>query len=222
MVVATRWPLVGRRDEVDAFRRALRDAGCEAFCIYGPPGVGKSRLADECLELARSTGRRALRATADLSTEPIPFGAVAHLMPAHALEGLGTDVLDPIAFVKLYDSARRVLVPAPDESGVPVLLLDDAHALDAASLLLVDRLVGQRKLFCIATVVTGTSVTLSLARRRFVCRVLAALSVPALMATWFMMAPFLPTAADFQCDGNSIEDCVKRAILPRFGPLRRW
>ena len=88
MAVATRWPLVGRRDELDNFHRALTDPGCEGFCVYGPPGVGKTRLGDECLDVPGPPGRRCMRASGDPSAEALPFGAVAHLMPAHALDGL--------------------------------------------------------------------------------------------------------------------------------------
>lgn len=158
MTVATRWPLVGRRDELDTFRRAYADPGCEGFCIYGPSGVGKSRLGDECVELARVAGRRVLRASGDRAMEGLPFGPVAHLMPARALEGLGGDAFDPVAFAKLFETARRVLAPTSSESGVPVLLLDDAHAVDASSLTMIDRLMGHGALFCIATVVAGEEV----------------------------------------------------------------
>ena len=108
--------------------------GCEGFCIYGHSGVGKTRLGDECLEFARAAGRRVLRAPRRSSMEALPFGAVAHLMPSHALDGLGGDVSTPAVFARLFDTARRALIPAASESGVPVLLLDDAHAFDALSL----------------------------------------------------------------------------------------
>jgi len=79
-------------------------------------------------------------------------------MPAGALDGFSGDVFDPVVLSRLFDAARRVLTPTEDESGIPVLLLDDAHAVDAASLMIVDRLLAQRSLFCIATVVAGTAV----------------------------------------------------------------
>ena len=61
MTVVTRWPMVGRRRKLDSFKIALGDEGCEGFCIYGPPGVGKTRLGDECMALAEAAGRAVLR-----------------------------------------------------------------------------------------------------------------------------------------------------------------
>ena len=158
MTVATRWPLVGRRGELDTFRYAYADPGCEGFCIYGASGVGKTRLGEECLELARVAGRRVLRANGDRAMEGLPFGPVAHLIPARALEGLSGDMFDPVIFAKLFDAARTTLTPTSSESGIPVLLLDDAHAVDASSLTIIDRLMRHGALFCIATVVAGEEV----------------------------------------------------------------
>jgi len=151
--------LVGRREELDSFDRALTDPGCEGFCVYGPPGVGKTRLGDECLERGRAAGRRVMRASGDPSAEALPFGAVAHLMPAHALDGLAGDSFDPAVFARLLETARTVLVPTSDESGIPILLIDDAHALDQSSLSVIDRLMSQGALFCITTVVVGSPVS---------------------------------------------------------------
>ena len=136
MPVATRWPLVGRRDELDRFAQALADPGCEALCIYGPSGVGQTFKLDLVLDLdlAEATGRRVLRASGDGSASEIPFGPVAHLMPAHALTGFGDEyVINPVVFARLFDTARKVLIPAEGESGAPVLLLDDAHRVDSLS-----------------------------------------------------------------------------------------
>ncbi len=165
MAVATRWPLVGRRAELDTFTRALGDAGCQGLCVYGPSGVGKTRLGEECLELAAAAGRRTLRAAADPSTCEIPFGPVVHLMPPDALSDLGTgDAMTTGAFAGLFEAARGVLAPAPGESGVPVLLLDDAHRVDDWTLRLVDRLLATGTLFCVATVVAGEPVAETVVR----------------------------------------------------------
>jgi len=161
MAVATRWPLVGRRDEIDAFSRALADPGCQAVCIYGPPGVGKTRLGDECLDVAAASGRRALRAAADRADAgaEIPFGPVIHLLPAHALGDLGDgDTVSPAAFARVLDATRGALAPAAGESGPPVLLLDDAHRADGWSLRMVDHLLDHQALVCVATVVSGEPV----------------------------------------------------------------
>src|SRR3954453_21714458 len=85
MPVATRWPLVGRRDELDVFSVPLQDPGCQGLCIYGPSGVGKTRLGDECLCVAEAAGRRGVRATADRSHRAVALAAIAHLLPAGAL-----------------------------------------------------------------------------------------------------------------------------------------
>ena len=147
------------------FTAALADAGCEAFCIYGPPGVGKTRLGDECLVMAEAAGRRVLRASADRSTAAVPFGAVAHLMPGRALAAFGDgDVINPVGFAKLFDTARKVLAPVGEEAGVPVLLLDDAHRLDSTSLTMIDRLMAHGALFCIATMTAGQAMPETLTR----------------------------------------------------------
>ncbi len=110
MPVATRWPLVGRRDELDAFTHALDDAHCDAMCIYGPSGVGKTRLGDECLRLATDTGRRVFRATADGADGASPLSAVAHLLPADALQDWRAGH-EPgsVGRARMLDAVRRML-----------------------------------------------------------------------------------------------------------------
>ncbi len=165
MTVATRWPMVGRGLELDAFLTALGDPGCRGFCIYGPPGVGKTRLGDECLSAAEASGRRVMRATGDASTSAVPFAGIAHLLPARALVALSDrDAGESVVRARLLDAARRSLEPQPGETGAPVLFLDDAHRLDGSSLSLADDLLAAHALFCVATVVTGEAVPESLTR----------------------------------------------------------
>jgi len=155
MAVSTRWPLVGRREELDSFRRALDDTACEAFCIYGPSGVGKTRLADECMGLAEAAGRRVVRATADRSPTVVPFSAVAHLLPMGALSAFDDGVISAVGLARLLDAARTALASSAGETGVPVLMLDDAHRVDGSSLSMIDQLLAGGSLFCVATVLGG-------------------------------------------------------------------
>ena len=80
--------MVGRRRKLDSFKIALGDEGCEGFCIYGPPGVGKTRLGDECMALAEAAGRAVLRATGERSTSAVPFAGIAYLLLARGLAAL--------------------------------------------------------------------------------------------------------------------------------------
>jgi ATP/maltotriose-dependent transcriptional regulator MalT len=155
MTVATRWPLVGRRDELDTFVAALSDPGCEGLCIYGPSGVGKTRLAEECATLAQERGRQVFRTSADRSNELVPLGAVTHLLPASVLQDVAAaDINEGLVRARLLDAARRSLAETTGTER-PVLVVDDAHRLDTASLALVDRLLLDRSAFGVATVVTG-------------------------------------------------------------------
>lgn len=62
--VSDTWPLVGRQPHLDEFQRLLADPGCVALVLHGPAGVGKSRLADECREVATGLGSAVARVTA--------------------------------------------------------------------------------------------------------------------------------------------------------------
>ncbi len=76
----------------------------------------------------------------------------------------GDDAINPVTFAKIFDAARKVLAPIEGETDVPVLLLDDAHRLDSASLTMVDRLMAHGALFCSTSVVTGEAVPEMLTR----------------------------------------------------------
>src|SRR4051794_5530125 len=79
--MATSWPLVGRRHELDVVTAALEDGVVAGVVLSGAAGVGKTRLADECLARAGSLGFATARATATQATSDIPFGALAPLLP---------------------------------------------------------------------------------------------------------------------------------------------
>ena len=51
-----RWPIIGRRSELEVFERALGSGDRAGLVIHGRAGVGKTRLADECRQQAAVAG----------------------------------------------------------------------------------------------------------------------------------------------------------------------
>ena len=76
------WPLTGRSAQLEELGRHYRDPARAGVVLYGPAGVGKTRLAEEALRLAERGGRRVERAVGHPATREIPLGALAHLLPA--------------------------------------------------------------------------------------------------------------------------------------------
>ncbi|MCX5558807.1 LuxR C-terminal-related transcriptional regulator [Streptomyces sp. NBC_00038] len=141
---AGRWPLVGRGAELEYFAAALADRGCRGFVVGGEAGVGKSRLAEECLERAAAAGFRVGRATASVAAGAVPLGAIAHLLPD------GVDLSDPVAG---FAAVARELAAGPGRQWV--LMVDDMHLLDAASAVLLRQLMDTGTLLLIGTVRSG-------------------------------------------------------------------
>src|SRR5262249_15011148 len=88
--MVTPWPLVGRDRELASFARAWAAQHCRGVVVYGQAGVGKTRLAEECLARATQAGVYGGRATASMAAATVPLGAIAHLIPA------GLDLSDPV------------------------------------------------------------------------------------------------------------------------------
>ncbi len=157
------WPLVGRRRELDLFREALTQGGRHAFLVHGPAGVGKTRLAEECLTEAERAGLATVRTVATALAASIPLGALAHLLSA------GDGLREPVAAFPaatpaggggapaLFAEARRA-VAARAGNGRLVLFVDDLPLLDPLSLLLLGQLMDAGLLFLVATVRDGEPV----------------------------------------------------------------
>ena len=138
------WPLVGRHEELELFSATMGDPRAHGFVIHGAPGVGKTRLADQCLALADGSGRFVARATATEGSRPIPLGALAHLLPP----GIGDERCD---LVTVMSEVRPVLV-AQAKNGPLVLFVDDLHLLDTTSATFVCQLVDADLVFLVSTV----------------------------------------------------------------------
>ncbi|WP_326822061.1 helix-turn-helix transcriptional regulator [Streptosporangium sp. NBC_01756] len=147
--------MVGRDDERATIVGALTRSAALVL-VEGEAGIGKSRLVDECLAAPELHDRRVLMAVCPPLPEPFPLGAVVDgLRPFHdQLSGLD---LSPLAGAlrPLFPEWGDLLPPAPetlpdpretrhrlfralteliDGLGVDVLVVEDGHWADAATL----------------------------------------------------------------------------------------
>jgi len=109
--------------------------------------VGKSRLATEGLEVARSQGLPSAWGVATQTAAAIPFGALAHLLP------------NRIPAAPDRENVLRVVADAMVEgmgSRRFVLGVDDAHLLDDHSAALIHHVSLTNRAFVLLTVRTGT------------------------------------------------------------------
>ncbi|GHH53413.1 hypothetical protein GCM10017774_66930 [Lentzea cavernae] len=113
--------------------RALAVHG--AVLLSGPPGVGKTRLANEALT---SVPHPVVRCHATDAASSIPLGAIASLLPATL----------PSPFV-------RAAAEHLSRGGRRVLSVDDAHLLDDASLSVLQHLVRHRLMRVLCTARSG-------------------------------------------------------------------
>ena len=142
------WPLVGRREELRTLSGVLSKRKPQSVILVGPAGVGKTRLARECVELAEAAGHCVVWIIGTPSASRAPLGALVPLLPV-AGSTPGTDNLADL----LRHSARALLERAGDRR--LVLFVDDAHVLDDASAGLIHQLVANDSASILATVRSG-------------------------------------------------------------------
>jgi class 3 adenylate cyclase len=110
--------LVGRELEVTTITglldRSMSGRGC-VVCVAGPPGIGKTRLADEAVAMARRRGVEVFSVFCESHTSDVPFLVAAGLLR------------EANRITELDDEAARAQVRArvPDAADEDVLLLYD-------------------------------------------------------------------------------------------------
>ena len=147
------WPLTGRTEQLEAIGRDYRAGTVGGVVLHGPAGVGKTRLAEEALTRAERSGRPTARAVGHPSMASIPLGALAHLLPASLVGGLGVGDDERTG---LFHGARAELRRMAGDDRL-VLLVDDLDLLDDTSLAVLVPLVVSRTAFLIGTVRTDRS-----------------------------------------------------------------
>jgi predicted ATPase len=122
-----KWPLTGRQAELERLNGILAGEGRAGVVLAGPPGVGKTRLANECLDLAVTREYATARSVASRAAAGIPLGALATLLPEVRSAGGPADLLRwARAEIAKLGGGRRL-----------ALLVDDVHLLDDTSAALV-------------------------------------------------------------------------------------
>jgi DNA-binding CsgD family transcriptional regulator/tetratricopeptide (TPR) repeat protein len=150
----TRWPIIGRRAELEVFERVLGSGEQTGVVIYGRAGVGKTRLADECRQQAAAAGHPTERIAGSRTAALLPLSAVAALLP----RGPGWPGPEEApGIVALFEQARQLLLQRHGGRRL-VTVVDDMALLDAASLALLGHLAARGTVFLIATVRTGEPV----------------------------------------------------------------
>ncbi|HEX7827216.1 MAG TPA: AAA family ATPase, partial [Mycobacterium sp.] len=137
------WPLTGRTEELRFISEALADDTQSGMVIAGPAGVGKTRLARAVADAAVQAGWTVRRVAGTATGRAVTLGAFARWADT-------TDA-SPLAL------AQKVIAGlAAEADGAKLLVLvDDAHALDDMSALIVHQLALQDTASVLATVRTG-------------------------------------------------------------------
>lgn len=146
------WPLVGRTGELRLLAQLLSEPEARGIVLAGPAGVGKSRLAVECLRLAERMGLPTAEVCASRAAAGLPFGAVAPLLPVRGWPDPG-----PGGGLDRADLLRRFADALSERGGGRrlVLLVDDAHLLDDASATLIYQVASRGTALLLVTVRTG-------------------------------------------------------------------
>ena len=146
MVVVTRWPLVGRGEELAELERLLAPGGGSGgVALFGDAGVGKTRLVAEVVDARRGDGMAVEWVRATEAAKNIPLGSFAHLL-APADEAHLPDDLLHLALAELRERSGDASL---------VLAVDDAHLLDESSVALLHLAVTQSKVQVLLSVRTA-------------------------------------------------------------------
>jgi DNA-binding CsgD family transcriptional regulator/tetratricopeptide (TPR) repeat protein len=116
-----RWPTVGRAEEQRFISDAIADPDRSGVLVAGQAGVGKTQLIREVLSTTYDHHLEWI--TASESLRPLPFGALAHLLPSNLHQVDQVDLLNVLG----QHLQRRA-------EGRPIVLaVDDIHLLDGLS-----------------------------------------------------------------------------------------
>jgi ATP/maltotriose-dependent transcriptional regulator MalT len=147
-----RWPIVGRAEEQRFISDAIAYRARPGVLVAGRAGVGKSRLIREVVDA--TPDHHVEWITASESVRPLPFGALAQLLPTNLHEVDQVDLLSVLG--------RQLLQRA---QGRPIVLaVDDIHLLDGLSAGFVDYVAARGLAVVLLTLRSGSPIPDALVR----------------------------------------------------------
>ncbi len=152
------WPLTGRDAELATFGESFGEPSAQSVYLFGPAGVGKTRLAAELRASAEAKGLFTLRIVGTATSSGVPFGAVAHLLHQYVPSGV-RESEGPIAREASNEAALLVgsiqQTVRAHANGRAIIFVDDAHLLDSLSATVVAALIANGDAQVVATVRLG-------------------------------------------------------------------
>ena len=140
------WPLVGRDALVDRGVAALTGSA-RTLLVYGPSGIGKSRVMQAVTERLGDHGWCVLAASGNTALSAVPLGALAPVLAGDPV-AMVTAAGDPIALYAAASAAVRKVAAGRRT----VLAVDDVSAVDSVSVALIAQLVESGVLRLVGTV----------------------------------------------------------------------
>jgi DNA-binding SARP family transcriptional activator len=155
-------PLVGRQTELSRLVAAFSASadGPGAMLIAGEPGLGKTRLVDEAVAIARQHGFGIVRGRGREADRSRPYGVWRESLEGFSIPDLRGDEADQedAARERYLADAARGLIDAAGGDGPILAVVDDVHWCDAASTDLIQalfRAARERPLSAILTARSG-------------------------------------------------------------------
>ncbi|MFI8831519.1 AAA family ATPase [Streptomyces afghaniensis] len=117
---------------LDGLFREARDGRGQAALVLGPPGVGKTRMADYVKGQAERAGATVLSATASAAERSFPLGVVAQLLSClgYSMDEIAAACESPAKVAAVvHDAVCEVAERTP-----LIVTVDDVHDIDSESL----------------------------------------------------------------------------------------
>lgn len=148
------WPLVGRDPQLDRAVSVLASGQSRAVFLYGPSGIGKSRIQAAAGERLEQAGWLVLTASGNPALAAVPFATIAPALARGVENPALPSATDPLT---LFTTTTATI--AELAAGRRVLLaVDDLSSADSVSVALIAQLVAAGAVSLMATLPEGEPV----------------------------------------------------------------